>query len=216
MGRQSTRQAQKRREAKRHRRNHPARANARGQVVRAASKDAHWRFDADAGAGLSNHILGIATAWLDDAPEDLAPVIVKFAVICWNLAVLEVKAADPQLGRYIDRGFRIDPRDLPAITHYCRQMVARKHALYPDDQRFVVTHEVSGEGPETRLAVVGTFLPEASEEQRQAALAHWLEPLDTDEAPDAGPATCSNRMRTATSDSDDDAERHIHGWGAQR
>jgi hypothetical protein len=185
MGRQSTRQAEKRRAAKRHRRNQSARARARGQVVTAGSRDTHWRFDAEAGSGLTNRIFEIAATWLDEAPEDLAPIIAEFAVMCWNLAVLEVEASDPRLGQYIDRGFRIDPRDLPAITRYCRQMVARKHALYPGDDRLVLTHEVSGEGSDTRLAVVGTVLPDASAEKRQAMLAGWLEPLDADEAPNA-------------------------------
>lgn len=73
MGRQSTRQAQKRREAKRHRRNPSARARARDQVVAAGSRDTHWRFDAEAGSGLTNRIFEIAATWLEPLDAVAAP-----------------------------------------------------------------------------------------------------------------------------------------------
>ncbi len=179
MTKQSTRQALKRREAKRHKRSQAARRHhARDDLAGAGTLAANWAADRGDDGKLSGRIFDIAEAWMEHLSHDVAEVGLGIAVVCWNLAVLGIEASDPLLVQYMASAVNMKERELAGIMHHVRQMVARKHRLYPDDRRFVAHYEVRTDALGWHLVVASTPLRDLSEEARQRALASLGEPTE--------------------------------------
>jgi hypothetical protein len=153
-------------------------ARGRGELARRTGSDA-WDREDDK---LSHRIFAIAEGWAEVIGEDPKAVSAHLAVLCWNLAVLGVGGADPELDQYLARAVDIGERDAHRISLLCREMVARKHWLYPRDLRFVIDYQASSNARGTELWVVSSWLSETAHEARQNALESLLGKPKPDES----------------------------------
>jgi hypothetical protein len=189
MAKQSNRQAQKRREAKRRKR-------ATRQRSRPGLESIVQELEGgDPADDLAARIFAIAEDWLEQVPDVQERGVMELAVLCWNLGALDVAPADPRLERSVANVMDIGRKDVASIIDEVRAMVARKHWLYPDDDRCVLDFTLEGEGDSVFLTVEAIFLSELPATAVQSLLNQLLGVVPAGAALPSAPRRADQRAR---------------------
>lgn len=72
-----------------------------------------------------------------DAPLDVRRDTLRIAITLWNALVLQACGQGEYLAELFDRFRKMPRRDSVVMGALVRDMVLRRHALYPDDLRLV-------------------------------------------------------------------------------
>lgn len=154
MAKQSQKTAQKRREAKRHRRS-LKRARAAGATPALGHLSAPLE---SLMPRLSQRILHIAQPFLDDDEWGQArEFIIDLAVFAWNAALIPggIDLVDEVAAESFGAG---SPAELAALRAMVAYLVDRRNALFPHDKRLVTTHDIVDTGGELRLIVAASYV----------------------------------------------------------
>jgi hypothetical protein len=107
------------------------------------------------GRKVSEILLEFAEPWLDEvANDDHRRKVVGMAVVAWNMA----RSADSE--RRKEKNSEMAEKLGEAGMTILNDMITRKLALYPDEERIILDFEITTDGEKMRVEVVASLSPE--------------------------------------------------------
>jgi len=105
---------------------------------------------------MSEVLMDFAQPLLDIVDDAGFKNVIILASLCWNLSFLSEQEQQKHLKTIVDELSKPDPLIRPELDAWARKLLQRKKALFADDRRMVVNHEVVDEKDGQRLFVIST------------------------------------------------------------